>query len=177
MYFASLRSVGVNPETNNLGQENINQPRHGALVHKSRSLGTLHRGVEQRSRTGEATAEGDTAGGIETVQSEGGRFRIKHGSRAVALRPLSTSKSSTAVRFSGSTEGSDTGEAQERKGNANDVGGEDVVVARASDGGDAEIKGRVSCNEKVSGKMRRGSEMASWAICGTRERSARDYLW
>lgn len=179
MYFASLRSVSVNPATDNLRQAESNQPQHGAaLLHKSRSLGTLPRGLERRSLMGEVTVDGDTAGGTRNVQSEGEQFQTTNPSRAVRVRPLSASRSSTAVRFAGSTGGSEPKEVQKLEGNANGVvRGGNAVAAPASEGGNAAVEEKQSCDEKVAGKMRRGSEMASWAVCGTRQKSARDYLW
>lgn len=84
---------------------------------------------------------------------------------------ISASKSSTIVRFSpgnDQAEGIDTEE---------DGGGEYYKEVGESVRARAAVKEETVLDAKVAGEMRRGSEMASWATCGIREKSARDYLW
>lgn len=85
-------------------------------------------------------------------------------------RLLSSSKSSTGVRFSPGDEQegfADEGEFTERARTA-------LAAKVGPDGTQRRSRG---CDAKVASGMRRGSEMASWATCGAREKSAKDYLW
>lgn len=178
MYFASLRSVPINPATENPRARGSNRERD--LLCKTRSLGSL-RG---RPGAGGGTARGNPWTGADDAQSWGGeRSQTKGGRGPGGALPLSTSKSSTAVRFSGHTAGGSESDEEHQKQNVEAWAGE------AGEGARGEVEGaatsveraaatrRGGCDEKVADKMRRGSEMASWAICGTKEKSARDYLW
>lgn len=83
-------------------------------------------------------------------------------------RLLSASKSSTGVRFSPENEQAgftDKGECVEVR----------ALGAKVGPGGTQ--RSSRGCDAKVASGMRRGSEMASWATCGAREKSAKDYLW
>lgn len=82
----------------------------------------------------------------------------------------------TAVRFSGQARGSESGEKQEHQG-AEGAEAEEWAPASGVENANAATEREAGCDEKVAGKMRRGSEMASWATCGKSEKSARDYLW
>lgn len=157
----------VNPATENLRAGGSD--REYDLLRKSRSLGALR----SRPAAGGAKQKGNTITGARSVQ--GGEERSK-ARRKGAVMPLSASRSTTAVRFSGQARGSESGEEQEQRSAG---GGEAEEVVGQEDSGmkHAVIEREAGCDEKVAGKMRRGSEMASWAICGKSEKSARDYLW
>ncbi len=177
MYFASLRSVPINPATENLRAAGSNRERD--LLRKTRSLGSL-RG---RAGAGGGTARGNPWTGADDVQGEGGgRSQTKGGCETGGALPLSTSRPSTAVRFSGhQVGGSESGE-EHQKQNAKAWAGEGEGTRGEVGGAAASVEGatatrRGGCDAKVVDQMRRGSEMASWAICGTKEKSARDYLW
>lgn len=167
MYFASLRSVPVNPATENLRAGGSN--REHDLLRKSRSLGALR----SRPAARRAKKEGNTTTGASSVHGGEGLSKTRCES---AVLPLSASRSTTAVRFSGQARGSESGEEQGQN-TAEGGKGEEAVGASASGTKTAAIQRESGCDEKVAGKMRRGSEMASWAICGKSEKSATDYLW
>lgn len=120
--------------------------------------------------------EGNTGRGAGSVQSGRGQSQTKGSSGSAGHRPLSASRSSTAVRFSGQAERLETEEEQQKK-NVEEGGEGGVVGATGPRTEITSTHGERGCDEKVAGKMRRGSEMATWAICGTGEKSARDYLW
>ena len=166
MYFASLRSVPVNPATENLRTGGSN--RKHDLLRKSRSLGAL-RG---RPTAGGARHEGTATTGAGSVQ--GGEEKSNTRCEGAVVQ-LSASRSATAVRFSGQARGSESGEQEHRSAERGEV--EEVVGEAASGTKNAVMEREAGCDEKVAGRMRRGSEMASWAICGRSEKSARDYLW
>ena len=89
---------------------------------------------------------------------------------SISSRLLSSTKSSTGVRFSPGNEQvgfTDRGECDEEPRTA--------LVAKV--GPDSTQRSSRGCDVKVAAGMRRGSEMASWATCGAREKSAKDYLW
>lgn len=121
--------------------------------------------------------EGNTRRGGVNAQSGTGRSQTKRGSVSAGNRPLSSSRSSTAVRFFGeperlATEEEQQDESVEQGGQERDLG--TTAIPRPEIVSTHREQG---CDEKVARKMRRGSEMATWAICGTAEKSARDYLW
>lgn len=104
------------------------------------------------------------------------------GSTRSSSRLLSSSKSSTGVRFSppGDEQAGfkDNGECDQGPRTTAKVGkaGLDTVGTVELDTRATQRSGR-GCDAKVASGMRRGSEMASWATCGAREKSAKDYLW
>lgn len=169
MYFASLRSVPVNPATEKLREGGSNN-RENDLLRKSRSLGAL------RSRPAEGGAKGERYITAEDGSVQGGEERSKISRCEGAALPLSASRSATAVRFWGQARGSESGKEQVHE-NAEGGESEGGMGAAASGIKTAAIRGEAGCDEKVARRMRRGSEMASWAICGKSEKSARDYLW
>lgn len=157
----------VNPAIENPAVAPRNHPRD-TLLRKSRSLGTLARGANTEDNTGR--------GGVN-VQSGTGHSQTQRGSVSTGNRLLSSSRSSTAVRFSGQPSRLENIEEQQDK--KEEQGGEEgglgtTTVPRTDIASTHREQG---CDEKVARKMRRGSEMATWAICGTAEKSARDYLW
>lgn len=142
-----------------------NQPRdRDSALRKSRSLGAL----DGRSVAGRTPAEGNSKAGAGG--SGGDRSQAKRGSGCAVDGPLG-SKSSTAVRFHGQAGESDAWAEQER--GAGDVRGEAAATITTP----PVIQAGAACDAKVAGNMRRGSEMATWAVTGTSEKSARDYLW
>lgn len=160
----------ANPATQNLRAGD--SKRGYDLLRKSRSLGALQR----RPAAGEAKkAANATTTGVSSAR--GGEQRSETRCESSAAQPLSASRSMTAVRFSGQARGSESGDEREHQGAEGGAEGKEVVGEAAS-GAEAAAVGRDGgCDEKVAGKMRRGSEMASWATCGKSEKSARDYLW
>lgn len=167
MYFASLRSVPVNPATENLREGGSN--REYGLLRKSRSLGAI-RSLPAAEGT---KTEGNTATGVSSIPGREERSRTRCES---AVLPLWGSKATTAVRFSGHDRRSENSEEQ-RHTSADGGKGEEVVAETSSGIKPTATKREPDCDVKVAGKMRRGSEMASWATCGKSEQSARDYLW
>lgn len=143
-YFTSLRAVPVTPARNN--------PRTNGLspggLRTSASLGSLRGGVYTKR-------EGKPHGGGVPVRQDRDKTGRLKGSN------LSSSKSSTAVRFFG-------GSVQ--------AGGRGKNNQIAEEPAEGEGEG-LGLDAKVAGGMRRGSEMASWATCGAAQNSARDYLW
>lgn len=165
----SLRSVPVNPTTTEkLGAVPRSHSRDTALLRKSQSLETLARGAQI-----ERDAESGAAG---SVHSGMGRSQTKYGGGSDGNRLLSASRSSTAVRFCSQAGMLEAGEEQQGK-NVEQGGGGEVVETTAPGATIASTRREKGCDEKVARKMRRGSEMATWATCGTGEKSARDYLW
>lgn len=159
----------VNPATENLRAGGSNRERD--LLRTSRSLGALR----SRPAVGGVKKEGNTTTGSSGV--EGGEGNRSTTRCEGAVLPLSASRSTPAVRFCGQAPGSDSGEEQEHR-SAEGGQGEEIVGAAAVSGVKAAaIRREAGCDEKVAGNMRRGSEMASWALCGKSEKSARDYLW
>lgn len=157
MYFASLRSL---PLTTAAGNPLASCPARGRL-RASSSLGSLGFGSP-------AGAKGEEKAGV-----------TQQGGESVFL-PLSASESSPVVRFSPGN-GQATGEDRKEGGGQGAEGGGGV---KGQDGGDERIGAGASaethcnsCDMKAAGGMRRGSEVASWVICGERDKSARDYLW
>lgn len=142
-----------------------NQPRdRDSVLRKSGSLGAL----EGRSVARRTPAAGNSKAG---AGSGGDRSQAKRGSGSAGDGPLEGYKSSTAVRFHGQAGGSDAW--AEQDGEAGDVRGEAAATVTAP----PVIQAGAACDAKVAGNMRRGSEMATWAVSGTSEKSARDYLW
>lgn len=134
----------------------------------------------ENARVGREHRDGDQ-GRRADRHVDGPSDRSPNVSRPASSSPprLSPSKSCASIRFSPDSQRrgnqaagllSEDGR-EERKGDEYLQKREEVERARS------EALAAAEREAIIAGGMRRGSEVASWAVCGTTTSSSRDYLW